>query len=578
MTTSMAPAGNPPLFGPDLIVRNAKVITVDMQSRIVEAVAVKNGRFIAAGDSSAIAALAVDGTRIIDGAGRALVPGLIDGHAHMDREGLKKLIYPSLAGCASVADICDRIADLVREREPGDWIVTMPVGDPPNFFGVPDCLAEKRYPNRLDLDRVAPDNPVYIKSIWGPWRHVMPLVSIANSKALEIAGITASTPAPGPSVTIEHDAATGEPTGVFYEETLYPLVELSLMRCAGGFSADDRVRGLRESMHLYNAFGTTSVVEGHGVAGEVLVAYQALRDAGEATVRGNLMFSPSWSAVEPADRVEVIRSWARWLAGRGLGDATLRLAGLFAEFEGGAEHAVRAKASPYTGWAGFHFDAGLPREALKTVLVEAARLGIRVSGIVPPMLDLFAAVDREAPIGDQRWILGHINVLSEDDVARIRDLGLAVTTHTNRYVYKQGHLLKERLGAGREDDIVPLRRLLDAGVHVAFATDNVPISLWHPVWQAVARKSLYTGEAIAPDQCLTREEALRCATREGAWLSFEEREKGSVEVGKLADFALLSDDPLTCPEDALRDMSAVLTVVDGRVVHEADGGASASVA
>lgn len=579
MTAGPASGGDAqPSFGPDLIVRNAKVITLDPQNRIAEAVAVKDGRFVAVGDTASISAIADERTTVVDGAGRALVPGLIDGHAHMDREGLKKLIYPSLAGCASIADILDRISDLVRAAVPGDWIVTMPVGDPPNFFGVPECLAEKRYPNRRDLDRVSPDNPVYIKSIWGPWRHVMPLVSIANSKALEIAGITASTPSPGPSVRIEHEAESGEPTGVFYEDTLYPLVELSLMRCAGGFSAEDRVRGLRESMRLYNAVGTTSVFEGHGVAAEVLAAYQALRDRGEASVRSNLLFSPSWSAVKPADPGGLLRSWARWLAGRGLGDATLRLAGLFAEFDGGEEHAARAKANPYTGWAGFHFDAGLPREDLKTVLVEAARLGIRVSGIVPSMLDLFAEVDREASIRDQRWILGHINVLSADDVARIRDLGLVVTTHTNRYVYKEGHLLKEQLGAGGEDDIVPLRRLLDAGVHVSFATDNVPISLWHPVWQAVARKSLYTGDVIAPGQRLTREEALGCATRQGAWLSFEEGEKGTVEVGKLADFALLSDDPLVCPEDALRDLSALLTVVGGRVVHDADGDASTGLA
>ena len=552
---------------PDLILRGGKVIAVDSQFCVASAFAVKDGRFAAVGDDRSISALSGDGTRIIEAEGRAVVPGLIDGHAHMDREGLKALIYPSLAGCRSIEDILDRIAALVREAAPGDWIVTMPVGDPPNFFGVPDSLAEKRYPNRHDLDRVAPDNPVYIKSIWGPWRHVLPLVSIANSKALEAAGITAATQSPSALVEIEREPGTGAPTGVFIENTPYPIVELTLMAAAGGFSAADRLRGLRESMRLYNAVGTTSVFEGHGVAGEVLAAYQALRGAGQSSVRGNLVFSPSWSTVAPDDRLALLRSWARWLAGRGLGDRMLRVAGMFAEFDGGADHALRAGANPYTGWAGFHFDAGLPREDLKTVLVEAARLGIRVSGIVPPMLGLFAEVDREAPIGGQRWVLGHINVLSAEDVARIRDLGLVVTTHTNRYVYKEGHLLRERLGAAREDDIVPLRRLLDAGVHVSFATDNVPISLWHPVWQAVARRSLYTGEAIAPSQRLSREEALRCATAEGAWLIFEEGEKGSIEPGKLADFAVLTDDPLACPEDALRDITAKLTAVGGRVVH-----------
>ena len=560
-----------PSLEPELILRGGKVLTLDARARIANAIAVKNGRFVAVGDDAGVSALAGPSTRTIDAKGAAVVPGLIDGHAHMDREGLKSLVYPSLAGCASITDIQDRIADLVREAEPGAWIVTMPVGDPPNFFGVPDTLAEKRYPNRWDLDEVAPDNPVYIKSIWGPWRHVMPLVSIANSKALEVAGITRDTPPPGPSVEIETDAETGEPTGIFNEDTLYPLVELTLMAAAGGFSAEDRVRGLRESMRLYNAVGTTSVFEGHGVAGEVLGAYQALHRAGDTTVRGNLLFSPSWSGIAADDRVDILRSWVRWLAGRGLGDALLRVAGLFAEFDAGPEHAARAAANPYTGWAGFHFDAGLPRDELKTLLVEAARLGIRVSGIVPPMLDLFAEVDEVAPIGDQRWVLGHINVLSDEDVARIRDLGLVVTTHTNRYVYKEGHLLRDRLGPERENDIVPLRRLLDAGVHVSFATDNVPISLWHPIWQAVARRSLYTGETIAPAQRLSREEALRCATAEGAWLSFEEEEKGTIEVGKFADFAVLSDDPLTCPEDTLREIEARMTVVGGRVVHETEG-------
>lgn len=555
---------------PDLILRGGKVLTLDAHGSVHSALAVKDDRIVATGDDAALSALAGPETRVVEASGAAVVPGLIDGHAHMDREGLKSLVYPSLAGCASISDIRDRIADLVRKASPGDWIVTMPVGDPPAFFGVPDTLAEKRYPNRWDLDAVSPDNPVYIRSIWGPWRHVMPLVSIANSNALELAGITRDTRPPGPSVSIDIDPDSGEPTGIFYEDTLYPLVELSLMAVAGGFSAEDRVRGLRESMRLYNAVGTTSVFEGHGVAGEVLGAYQALRRANDTSVRGNLMFSPSWGGIAAADRTDILRSWARWLAGRGLGDSLLRMAGLFAEFDGGPEHAMRARANPYTGWAGFHFDTGLPREELKTLLIEAARLGIRVSGIVPPMLDLFAEVDRAAPIGDQRWVLGHINILSAEDVARIRALGLVVTTHTNRYIYKQGHLLRDRLGPDREDDVVPLRRLLDAGVHVSFATDNVPISLWHPIWQAVARRTRDTDEVIAPAQRLTREEALRCATAEGAWLSFEEDRKGTLEAGKFADFAVLSDDPLTCPEESLRDIEARMTVVDGRVVYEAE--------
>ena len=558
-------------LAPDLILHGGTILTVDSGFSTASALAVKDGRFIAVGDTETILPLARDATHVIDAAGRTVVPGLIDGHAHMDREGLKRSVYPSLEGCRSVAAICDRIADLARNAEPGAWIVTMPVGDPPNYYGVPDSLEEGRYPTRDDLDRAAPDNPVYVKSIWGPWRHVLPLVSIANSRALQEAGIDRDTTPPCPSIEIEKDPSTGEPTGVFIEDTPYPIVELSLMRAAGGFTAENRLTGLKESMRLYNSFGTTSVFEGHGVAAEVLSAYQALAVRGESSVRSNLVFSPSWNTIAPADREDVLAAWGRWLAGRGLGDSTLRLAGLFAEFEGGEEHAIRARANPYTGWAGFHFDSGLPRDDLKQLLITAARLGIRVSGIVPPMLDLFEEVDRVAPIAEQRWVLGHINVLSGDDIQRISDLGLILTTHTNRYIFKEGPLLRERIGAARENDIVPLRRLLDAGVHVSFATDNVPISLWNPVWHAVARKSRDTGETVAPDEKISRAEALRCATAEGAWLSFEETEKGSIEPGKLADFAVLSEDPMTCAEDAIKGISAGLTVVNGNIVYESAG-------
>jgi predicted amidohydrolase YtcJ len=553
---------------PDLILHNAKVVTVDRANSMAQALAVKDGRFVAVDRNDAILPHADAHTTVLDGKGRTVVPGLIDGHAHMDREGLKAMVYPSLEGAASIGDIQDRIASLARQAGPGEWIVTMPVGDPPSYFDVPDTLAEKRYPNRRDLDEAAPDNPVYIKAVWGPWRHILPLVSIANSRALEAAGITRDTLSPCPSVVIEKDPESGEPTGIFTEDALFPIVELSLMRAAGGFDAEQRRAGLVASMRLYNAVGTTSVVEEHGAAAELIRAYQSVNLSGEAKVRAHLFFSPSWNSVAGAPIDALLASWGGWLGGQGLGDAMLRVSGMFADIGGGIEDQVRARANPYTGWAGFHYDSGLPRDRLKAVLIEAARNGIRVGGIRPAMLELYEEVDREVSIRDQRWVLGHLSVLTGEQVHRARDLGLIVTTHTNRYILRQGHLLKQQLGPANENHIVPLRRLLEAGVPLALATDNVPISLWHPVWQTVARENRYTGEVIAPDQRLTREEALRCATMGGAALTFEEGEKGSIEPGKLADFAVLSDDPLTCDEAAIRDIRADLTVVGGRVVYE----------
>lgn len=554
-------------MAPDLILFGGKVLTVDPAFRIAEAVAVTDDRVVAVGASADIRRLAGGYTRLVDLRGRAVMPGLIDAHAHMDREGLKSLC-PSLGGARSIDDVVERIAALVRAAAPGEWIVTMPLGDPPYYFDVPQTLKEGRFPTRRELDCVAPRNPVYIRAIWGYWRHTLPLVSIANSEALALAGITRDTRPPWEGVTIEKDSA-GEPTGVFVEETYVPLVELSLMAVAPRFTHADRVRALRESMKIYASTGTTSVVEGHGVVAEVVGAYEALAARGESTVRAHLALSPSWGAADPAACVARLDGWTARIAGRGTGDAFLRVGGLVAEANPTADNAVRARAMPYTGWAGFAYDAALPREQLKAVLIEAARRDIRVLSMGKDLLDRYEEVNRIVPIHDRRWVIGHISTLTRDEIHRMRDLGVVVTTHTNRYLSKEGEILKSRVGPAREDEIVPLRALLDAGVHVALATDNVPPSLFHPIWQAVARLDRHSGRVIAPSQKLSREDALRAATIAGAWLTFEEGEKGSLEPGKLADLVVLSDNPLTCDEARIKNITAEMTIVGGRIVHEA---------
>jgi predicted amidohydrolase YtcJ len=320
-------------------------------------------------------------------------------------------------------------------------------------------------------------------------------------------------------------------------------------------------------MRIYNATATTSVFEGHGIADEVRAVYRDAAAAGDMTVRAHLMMSPAWSsqAKPPAEQVA---AWAPSLGGRGTGDAWHRVGGLFAEAGVLADNRVRARAWPYTGWAGFAYDAGLPREQLRDALVAAARHDVHVGGIQRDLLALYEEVDRIVPIRDRRWVLEHISVLTDDEIHRIRDLGLVVTTHTNSYIAKQGEILKARVGADAEDTIVPLRKLRDAGVTVALATDNVPTTLWNPIAQAVTRLDRTTSRAIAPSQALTREEALRAATVAGAWLTFEEREKGTLEPGKRADLAVLSADPLAVEASRIAEIVADITIVDGRVVFE----------
>ena len=551
---------------PSLILHGGRVVTLDPALRVTEAVAIADDRIAEVGASADVRRLAGADTRLVDLQGRAVVPGLVDAHAHMDREGLKSL-YPSLAGARSIDDVLQRVEVLVKAAAPGDWIVTMPLGDPPYYFDVPGNLREKRYPTRRDLDRVAPRNPVYIRSIWGYWRHTLPLVSIANSEALRLAGITRATVPPWDGIQIERDS-TGEPTGIFVEQTYIPVVELSLMAAAPRFTHEDRGRGLRESMRIYNATGTTSVVEGHGVADEVLRVYDEAAARGELTVRAHLTLSPSWGAANAMTIAARLASWKPRIAGRGGGDAFLRVAGLVAETNPSPDGSVRARAMPYTGWAGFSYDAALPREQLRAVLLAAAREDIRILSMGTGLLDLYEDVNRAVPIRDRRWVIEHIGVLTADEIGRIRDLGVVLTTHTNRYLYKEGDAFRVQLGPLAEDTIVPLRRLKEAGVHVALATDNVPPSLFWPVWQAVARAGRATSHVIAPAQRLSRADALRAATIEGAYLTFEEDQKGSIEPGKLADLVVLSDDPMTCAEIRIRDITAEMTIVGGGIVHD----------
>jgi predicted amidohydrolase YtcJ len=537
------------------------VLTLDARSTVAEAIATGGDRIVAVGRDADLAN--VQGRRI-DLRGRTVVPGLIDAHAHLDREGLKR-IYPSLTGAGSIDDVLQRIEALARDTEPGAWIVTMPIGEPPEYLGVPGNLRENRFPTRWELDRVAPRHPVYIRSIWGYWRHTLPLVSIANSEALRRAAIAADTLPPWGGIQIDKVWATGEPNGIFVEWTFMPVVELSLMAAIPRFTHEQRVQALRASMRIYNATGTTSVFEGHGIADEVRAVYREL--SREMTVRAHLMYSPPWPAASQSP-VEQLTAWAPTIDGHGTGDAWLRVGGLLAEAGLSADNRVRARAWPYTGWAGFAYHAGLPREQLRDVLIAAARQDVRIGGIQRDLLDLYVEADRVVPLRDRRWVLEHISVLTDDEIHKIRDLGLVVTTHTNSYIAKQGDILRQRVGPDAEDSIVPLRKLRDAGVPVALATDNVPPTLFNPIAQVVTRLDRYARRAIAPSQRLTREEALRAATTAGAWLTFEESEKGTLEPGKLADLVVLSDDPLTVDESRIADIVAETTIAGGRVVFE----------
>ncbi|HEY3458897.1 MAG TPA: amidohydrolase [Bryobacteraceae bacterium] len=554
---------------PSLVLRSGKIITVDDNFTIAEAVAIRDGRIVAVGPDAAMKSYTEPGTHVVDLQGKTVIPGLIDGHAHMDREGLKA-IFPSLGRVRSIRDIQERIAELARKSKPGEWIVTMPIGDPPFYLDVPDILAEKRWPARQELDSAAPDNPVLIRSIWGFWRSTPPLVTCVNTAALKRAGITRETASPDPGVVIEKDK-NGDPTGVLIESDMQPLVELIWFREATRFSRKDRTRAIPVSAKTYHAFGTTGVFEEHGVANEVLRAYKDARRAGTLTMRTALVFSPDWKAVAGSPLSSFMEAWAGWLGEPALGDDWLKMTGLYVNIQHRPSDDLRAKAAPYTGWAGFNYDTGMPRERLKELALECARNDIRVvanAALSPGIIEIMADVDKQIPLKGRRWIVGHVGRLSRREIAEIARMGLMITPHTNATIYKGGSYFQKALGPDHRDELTPLRHLLDAGVKVSLVTDNVPVSMFWPIWESVARLSM-TNERIAPTQAITRAEALRCSTVNGAYLSFDEDKRGSIEVGKLADLAVLRADPLTVQENRIRDITSLLTIVGGRVVYEA---------
>lgn len=550
----------------DLILTNGKIITVDSAFTVAQAMAIAGDRILAVGPDAAMAPLRNAATRIVDLKGKAVIPGVTDGHAHMDREALRS-VFPALGRVRSIRDIQDRIAELARAKQPGEWIVTMPIGDPPYYFDVPEILAEKRWPTRQELDAAAPNNPVFIRSIWGYWRGTFPLVSCANTEALKRAGITRDTASPVDTVKIEKDA-NGDPTGVFVEREMAPVAELIWFRQAAAFTPADRLRALPQSARAYHAFGTTSVFEGHGAATELLRTYKQAERGGTLTMRTALAFSPNWQAAGGAPLGPFVEAWAGWLGEPGFGNDWLKMSGLYVHVGREAADDVRARAAPYTGWAGFNSNHGLPRDQAKELLLQCAANDIRAVMIGSSNLDLYDEVDREIPLKGRRWVISHISTISPRDIERIVRMGLVLTTHTNNYLYKGLHAQAQRLPPERHGEIVPLRSLLDAGVKVSLATDNVPVSPFLPIWQTVARTSYQSKERVAPAEALSRADALRCATANGAYLTFDEHKKGSLETGKLADLAVLSADPLTTEESSIADIRSLMTMVGGRIVHE----------
>jgi predicted amidohydrolase YtcJ len=549
----------------DTVLVNGHLLTLDPRRPRATALAVTRGRIAAVGGPADVKPWRDRRTRVIDLGGATVIPGLVDAHAHLDREGLKRL-YPSLARCRSIADIQRLVRRLAAGRKPGEWIVTMPVGTPPFYQDAPGGLAEGRWPTRADLDAAAPEHPVYVRGIWGYWNRP-PVYSVASSRALAVAGVTRET-TPPEGVEILRDAA-GEPTGVFVEHNLIQVLEFTLMRAAPRFTPADRLRALRESQRRYAARGVTAVYEGHGVAPEVLGVYRESHARGELRLRCTLAVSPTWEAAEAARAIPALAAWA---GGRGLGDDRLRVGGICLPHGGDPEVArILHAAQPYTGWAGFVESANDPA-AYREQAELAARHGLRVSTLVtrclPEVLDVWEDVARRHPVRELRWVLVHLNAATPAQLARIRRLGAVATTNPISYLYRSAGDEVARLG-GAAEQLLPHRSLARRRIPFGIATDNKPADPWVAFVAVVARRDMRTGLVVGEGERLTRAQALAALTTGGAFVTFAERERGRLAPGWAADLAVLEHDPLTAPLEALAGQTARLTMVGGEIVHRA---------
>lgn len=522
---------------PELIVVNAKVVTVDDQASIAQAFAVRDGRFLAVGDNAQIRAMAGAATRIIDAQGRTVTPGLNDGHIHMVRAGFWWKYEARLDETQSLAEILDIIKTRAQQTPRGTWILTLGGWHHSQ-------IKERRMPTRAELDAVAPDHPVYVQAL----REVGQM----NSMAMKLSGITASMPLP-PGVSIGKDAA-GQFDGVIRGFAGQTLAERSFPQQ----SFEDKVEGLRLVMRDFNAAGLTSTGEtfGIGVAeSDYQVLYELWRRRG-MSVRVGAHF--------PTMNFEHAQRWLDYPAA-GFGDDMLLLNGL-------GEGVLNAMGD---GYIPKQFPIAPEAKAeLQKIVAAGARNQVSfqfhatIETTMNAMLDALEAAHAQTPIDKLRINFLHAEQITPSIIARMKKLGMGVQMQNRQSLGSE--LMKANWGE-RANDIPPVRTVINSGLPFAGGTDGTTSSSYRPfisIGWLVSGKN-WRGDLVRPTERLTREQALRAYTRGSAWFTWEENRKGAITPGMLADFIVLDRDYLTVNEDDIRFIKPVLTAVGGKVVYDA---------
>jgi len=538
---------------PDMILYNGKVVTVDKYFSIAQAVAIRDGKFLAVGKNTNIFALAGRGTLKIDLKGKTVLPGLIDSHNHMEEAG-EALYKVPLGKAKTVADALALIKEWVVKTKPGEWIRGggwHPLAQ----------LQEKRYLTRWEIDSVAPDNPVFLPTVG----HFV----MVNSYAMKLAGITKDTPNPTGG-EIQRDPVTGEPNGVLAEAAI-PLVS----NVVSPWPFDLKVKMYKDAMKTFNSAGLTGTVIGV-TDPESFKIYQHIWANREATMRLSLMYCPTGEAIP----TESLDEWGRIIRGIGcysdFGDDWLSFSGIKLIVDGGMTLKTAYMRDPYPHDPSYYGSFLIPPERLNKLVAICNRYNWRVGihcvgdAAIDKVLDAYEYANKEKSIMGRRFILIHASLMQPDQMERAKKLGVRVDLQNN-FMWDKAATVERFLGKEKANRACSTKWMIDhMGIGSIGAGTDYPVNTYNPfvnMYVMVTRKDK-NGVVYGANQAITREEALRLYTNGSAAYSFKENVKGSIEPGKLADLVVISHNILTCPEESMKDIQAVMTIVDGKIVYE----------
>jgi len=530
----------------DLILLNGRIATQDERRSMVPALAIKGGRILATGSDAEIRGYQ---GRSINLNGRTVIPGLIDSHSHPIRGGLYYNLELRWDGVPSLADGLRMLREQAQRTPPNQWVRV--VGGWSEFQ-----FAEKRMPTLDELNTAAPETPVFVLNLYA--------MALLNRAALRAVGYDRNTPNPLGG-EIQRDAA-GNPTGVLIARP-NAFILYSTLAKGPELPLDEQLNSTRHFMRELNRLGVTSVIDAGGGFQNYPQDYEvvtALNRDGLSTVR----LAANLFTQRNGHELEDFASWTKSVK-PGQGDDMFRINGAgemlvysAADFEDFLEPRPELPA---------RMEPDL--SAVVRLLAKERwpfRLHATYDETITRALDVFEAVDREVPLAGMHWFIDHAETISPRNIDRIRALGGGIAIQ-HRMAY-QGERFIERYGKAKAEQSPPVKRMLAAGVPLGAGTDATRVASYNPF---VSLYWLITGKTVGGTTLYTdanrleRMEALRLWTASSAWFSSEQGRKGALAPGQLADLAVLSADYFSIPDEDIKRLESVLTLVGGRAVHAA---------